>query len=134
MKKAPVYAHVNNDPYHLHYGYDQSGTGYYPLYPSRSQKVLSAVKTGAMIGATGAVAMSLYEVSQGRFDKRQALKSVAKASATLGVAAGAAKAAGLVFEDKPALSLLASFAAGTTVSYVLGGLPGNIKAQGDTDD
>ncbi|PID42302.1 MAG: hypothetical protein CSB48_10995 [Proteobacteria bacterium] len=133
MKQYPVYPQPYGAPYYLRQGYARSGAGYYPYATSYGQQVFSAVKSGAMIGATGAVAMSLYDASQGRLDKRQVLENVARASATVGAAAGAVKAVELVFEDKPVISSLASFAAGTAVSYFLG-LPGNKKAEGEVDD
>lgn len=81
--------------------------------------VVNAFKNGAMIGMTGATAINLYYYSKGQVAPDEAVKSVIRAGATTGLAAGAAKAAGTVFHDQPVLSFLASFAAGTAVAYAL---------------
>ncbi len=91
-----------------------------PAYPNyAASPVANAFKTGAMIGATGATAINLYQWSKGQVEPQEAVKSVLRAGVTTGLAAGAAKAAGTLFKEQPVLSTLASFAAGTAVAYAL---------------
>lgn len=99
--------------YHTRYSY-------FPVLAQQSQQpVFNAVKNGAMIGMTGATALGLYQLSQGQTNRSEAVKNVIKTGASVGLAAGAAKAAGSLFEEQPVASLLASFAAGTAVAYAL---------------
>jgi len=88
-------------------------------FQQTQQPVFNAFKNGAMIGATGATALGLYQLSQGQTNKVAAVKNVIKTGASVGLAAGAAKAAGSMFEEQPVASVLASFAAGTAVAYAL---------------
>lgn len=79
----------------------------------------SAVKTGAMVGATGATALGLHQISKQQMDSKAVAKNIVKTTATVGIASGAAAAVGALLKKQPALSLLASFATGTAVMYVL---------------
>lgn len=81
--------------------------------------LLNAAKTGALIGATGAAALSLHRMRNEEANWQQALTSTAKVGLTAGVATAAATAVGRMFMRYPALSMAATFATGTAVMYVL---------------
>lgn len=83
------------------------------------QLLLNAAKTGAMIGATGAAALSLHRIRSREANWQQALTHTAKVGLTAGVATAAATAVGRMFMRYPVLSMAATFATGTAVVYVL---------------
>lgn len=78
-----------------------------------------ALKTGAMVGATGATALGIQQITSQQADKKEVMKNIAKTTATVGIATGAAVAVGTLLKKQPALSLLATFVTGTAVMYAL---------------
>lgn len=91
-----------------------------PTNNSQEMNLLwSAVKTGAMVGATGATALGIHQMAQRHADNKEVAKNIIKTTATVGIATGAATAVGTMLRQQPALALLASFATGTAVMYTL---------------
>ena len=91
-----------------------------PVNNTQSLDLLwGAVKTGAMVGATGATALGIHQISSQQTDKKEAMKNIAKTTATVGIATGAAVAVGTLLKKQPVLSLLATFMTGTAVMYAL---------------
>lgn len=99
---------------------------YYP-HPMASRKahrsdlslLLDAAKTGAVVGASGAAAVSLHRIRREEIEWQEALNNTLKVGAAAGVATGAATAVGKMFERSPLLSLAATLVTGTAVMYAL---------------
>lgn len=91
-----------------------------PANTSQEMNLLwNAVKTGAMVGATGATALGIHQMAQQQTENKEVAKNIIKTTATVGIASGAAAAVGTMLRQQPALALIASFATGTAVMYTL---------------
>jgi len=91
-----------------------------PANTSQEMSLLwNAVKTGAMVGATGATALGIHQMAQQQSDNKEVAKNIIKTTATVGIASGAAVAVGTMLRQQPALALVASFVTGTAVMYTL---------------
>mgnify|MGYP000279776802 CR=1 FL=1 len=96
-------------------------------------QILEAAKNGAMVGATGAAALSLHQLRQNQINWQQALSNTAKAGAAAGLATGAATSVGQVIKKHPLLSMAAAFATGTAVMYYLNQPQRQSQASGETE-
>ena len=91
-----------------------------PMQPWHDNRVLwNAAATGAIVGATGAAALSLHRRRDQGIPWQQVLTDTARAGLTAGVATAAATAVGRMLVRHPAWSLAATVATGTAVMYVL---------------
>jgi hypothetical protein len=102
-------------PMHPYQGY------YAPMYQGGDARYLfNAARTGAIVGATGAAALSLHGVRSGGMSWQQAAVNTAKGGLSAGLATAAAAAVGRTFGGgNSVVSLAAALATGTAVMYVL---------------
>lgn len=94
-------------------------------YPQRSPYEMARI--GAVAGLCGAGARNIYRLRNDEIDPAQAVINTLKASATSGLAAGAASVVSSQFRT-PLVSVLAGIAAGTAVIYGLE----RVTTQGET--
>jgi len=101
-------------PMHPYQGY------YAPMYQGDDARYLfNAARTGAIVGAAGAAALSLHGVRSGGMSWQQAAMNTARGGLNAGLATAAAAAVGRTFGGNSVVSLAAALATGTAVMYVL---------------
>ncbi|PWV63197.1 hypothetical protein [Plasticicumulans acidivorans] len=92
-----------------------------PLPYDEHRLLWTALRDGALIGASGATAVALHGLSQDTLSREAALRSVLGAAAAAGVANVAATSVAQMFgaRRRPLLGALAAFTTATAVAYML---------------